>query len=47
MTKHAKKTDHLQLVDAPKTTTVEIPSEALSNRSSSSVSERASRCWLR
>ena len=25
MTKHAKKSDHLQLVDQPKTTTVEIP----------------------
>ena len=25
MTKHAKKSDHLQLVDPPKTTTVEIP----------------------
>ena len=25
MTKHAKKSDHLQLVDAPKTATVEIP----------------------
>ena len=25
MTKHAKKSDHLQLVDLPKTTTVEIP----------------------
>jgi len=25
MTKHAKKSDHLQLVDAPKTTIVEIP----------------------
>ncbi len=25
MTKHAKKSDHLQLIDAPKTTIVEIP----------------------
>ena len=25
MAKHAKKSDHLQLVDLPKTTTVEIP----------------------
>ena len=25
MTKHAKKSDHLQLVDAPKTTIVEVP----------------------
>ena len=25
MTKHASKSDHLQLVDLPKTTTVEIP----------------------
>ncbi len=25
MTKHAKKSDHLQLIDRPKTTTVEIP----------------------
>ena len=25
MTKHAKKSDHLQLVDLPKTTMVEIP----------------------
>ena len=25
MTKHAKKSDHLQIVEQPKTTTVEIP----------------------
>ena len=25
MTKHAKKSDHLQLIDSPKTTIVEIP----------------------
>jgi hypothetical protein len=25
MAKHAKKSDHLQIVDLPKTTTVEVP----------------------
>ena len=53
MTKHAKKSEHLQLVDAPKTTVVEIPLPlvgALGNIEqslSTSASAQASRCWLR
>ena len=53
MTKHAKKSDHLQLVDAPKTTIVEIPLPllgALANIEQSfsgCASTQASRSWLR
>jgi hypothetical protein len=53
MSKHAKKPDHLQLVDTPKTTIVEIPLPllgALGNIEQSFLncaSAQASRCWLR